>query len=349
MSKTPFVPFVGAILVLLSTSCHGPSGPTPIPDVPTTPAVIHTAQSQTPVTPVPDQPADQEKIAVISPEGVVTIRETRNWTACVFDARILGNQPLLYQYPVSGVGSTPFQEPKECGNYTLQLDVQAGPVCPAFAEYGFDGFRAGRILGEINVTDCSPVCEDEEPVITYGEWSEWQDVIGVSTVEICTEDVKQIRHRARYEQTCENEPEVFLETEYRTIEREVECPSCQLEDTFLRTRFEGKCGERVQIDTWINNCTEEEYDLDPVPAPEDCPKPCEIPDEGYTLSWSGKGDPQTECQAFGDYDAIDDGTPAFFICKAGLDREVQYSYPTGETCSNGKDISHVTACVCSSE
>lgn len=85
----------------------------------------------------------------------------------------------------------------------------------------------------------------------------------------------------------------------------------------------------------------------PTPSPEPSPDPqCLLPEEGTVLSWKGAGDPQTECRNFGLYDAVDEGTPDFYLCKAGNDREVDYQEPTGPTCGNGKDVSHVTRCVC---
>jgi hypothetical protein len=91
----------------------------------------------------------------------------------------------------------------------------------------------------------------------------------------------------------------------------------------------------------------------PQPTPEPTPKPtpppppdpeCPLP-EVDVLTWQGKGNPETECAAFGRY-VPTDGPAAFYICKAGNDREVWLSEPTGETCRNGKGISHVTACSC---
>jgi len=74
------------------------------------------------------------------------------------------------------------------------------------------------------------------------------------------------------------------------------------------------------------------------------PPPCVIPPEGTTLSWSGAGDPDSECAAFGPYEATW-WNPDFYICKAGNDRIVEYS-PPGARCDNGKERSHTTKCEC---
>jgi len=81
----------------------------------------------------------------------------------------------------------------------------------------------------------------------------------------------------------------------------------------------------------------------------DCPNgECVIPPEGTTLSWSGPGNPDTECAAFNSYGGpYEAGTPAdFYLCKAGTDREVWYSFPDGDYCNNGKERSHSTECRC---
>jgi hypothetical protein len=126
------------------------------------------------------------------------------------------------------------------------------------------------------------------------------------------------------------------------------CP--QVEDVVLGCAPEKcyECRPWTQEVVYSNGCDQRSEKINGTERREtECPPPpppCELPAEGTTLSWSGKGDPQTECEAFGSYDA---GLPAdFWICKAGTDREVMYSYPEGSTCSNGKDISHVTTCVC---
>lgn len=141
-----------------------------------------------------------------------------------------------------------------------------------------------------------------------GEWSEWEDVVETFTVEVCTEEVLQTRQRTieYWSQICDQEP-VLIDT---------------------KTEREKRSVERE------------------VP----CPEKCVLPEEGTTLSWNGEGNPEAECDAFETFTGEDYivGTPppGFYICKAGEDREVMYSYPQGETCGNGKDISHVTSCVC---
>jgi len=78
---------------------------------------------------------------------------------------------------------------------------------------------------------------------------------------------------------------------------------------------------------------------------DECEEVCIAPEE-ITLSWEGPGDPATECAAFGDYVPAGDHNPLFWICKAGTDREAWLTFPDGDTCRNGKDVSHVRACVC---
>lgn len=85
----------------------------------------------------------------------------------------------------------------------------------------------------------------------------------------------------------------------------------------------------------------------PPPCQADCgpppPPPCDLPVVGTTISWTGPGDPQTECEAFG----LSAGSPPdSLICKAGNDRTIVPLDHSGPTCPNGKKASHFTPCVC---
>jgi hypothetical protein len=76
---------------------------------------------------------------------------------------------------------------------------------------------------------------------------------------------------------------------------------------------------------------------------------CEVPAIGTTETFTGAGDPDSECEAFGNFRAADDEDPDFYICKAGNDRIVQTYDAQAEECSNGKEVSHWTGCVCKPE
>jgi hypothetical protein len=99
--------------------------------------------------------------------------------------------------------------------------------------------------------------------------------------------------------------------------------------------FKGRAGIEVFNDACVPP---------PPPPPPPPPQTCELPSV-EVLSWQGKGDPATECAAFGDYVPVE-ADPLFWICKAGNDREVWLTEPTGESCRNGKDISHTVPCGC---
>ncbi len=76
-------------------------------------------------------------------------------------------------------------------------------------------------------------------------------------------------------------------------------------------------------------------DCEPPPPP----SVCEQRDAG---PYPKQGNPRAECAFF-------DTTPGpagIYICKAGQEIFISSSPFTGPTCPNGKDLSHVTTCVC---
>ena len=144
------------------------------------------------------------------------------------------------------------------------------------------------------------------------------------------------------------------------VVRELVC-----EDEVFESPREDKCFVNCELTiTRTFSCGRVEMVTRPHRKPVDCPPVCEVetfgfnklngdecpvvclPPEEITISWVGAGDPETECAAFGDYVPAGDANPLFWICKAGNDREVWLTFPDGDTCRNGKDVSHVRACVC---
>ncbi len=349
---------IAFLLAIFGGCSSNITDPTPPREIPA-PAPAPELPEQVVARPEPAVEPDGEKVANVNRDGSVTIRPPgRAWTACVYNTA----QELQHLFRVFS-GTTPFDNGELCGTVTVQIDVQEGLVCPSSGYDEFDGFKAGRILTlaldpctEPTPPPCEPkveewrcrqlpqgapgptqprcalyretlTCENEtiaewgescecpntcpedtEPEIIYGPWSSWQDVPVVNNGEeepVCIEEFEVEQFRTR---------KVFEQL-------------CNLPLTFigLETEFRTIIRER-EVD-----CPEE-------------PK-CVIPAEGLTLSWSGPGDPHTECSAFGPYT---DGTPAdFWLCKAGSDRIVSYFDPSGdEVCPNGKELSHVTSCVC---
>lgn len=136
--------FAAALVVVLA-GCGGDRSITgPVPQGAEQSAPANSAATTWAVNAAP-VPEDEAKIVSISPDGVVTITKERTWTACVYTYKDFQLQSLSHSYTVKGPGTTPFKPGPICGAAEVQLDVQAGPVCPADPWAGpFDGFRAGR-------------------------------------------------------------------------------------------------------------------------------------------------------------------------------------------------------------
>lgn len=83
----------------------------------------------------------------------------------------------------------------------------------------------------------------------------------------------------------------------------------------------------------LENCPEPPCEVDCEPPPV-----CEVPFGPFPK----QGNPRAECGFFGAVPA----SPGFYICKAGQDMFASTSPFTGQTCPNGKDISHITTCGC---
>jgi hypothetical protein len=213
------------------------------------------------------------------------------------------------------------------------------------------------IIGDIVETKgCDCECIETGPSTECGEWNECHEhplggynhgvgsLSGDSQcyqekqcldVYVCKDDVE--REEARpCECECIEEGPYEGEAVWGGETLKGSCP-----ETFTASHGGERChelGERTI--TW--DC--KDPTTEPLCRPAECPDDCVIPDEGTTLSWSGKGDPDTECEAFGPYEATW-SNPDFYICKAGNDRIVEYS-PPGAKCDNGKDRSHTTKCRC---
>ena len=93
----------------------------------------------------------------------------------------------------------------------------------------------------------------------------------------------------------------------------------------------------------------------PEDPPEDPPEEprCEDVEEG---TYPKQGNPEAECSYFGNYVPShkeeswpwDQGNGDFYLCKAGQDLILRFdAFPRfGIKCPNGKEISHITTCVC---
>jgi hypothetical protein len=230
-------------------------------------------------------------------------------------------------------------------------------------------------LGHIFVDLVGP--EEKETVtevVTYGPWSECKAVATADSKEQCQRTrTKTVTVTKSY--VCK-EPVVEVKTSQESEPCECACvpewkelppvvtkgewSECKQEqdDKGIGVSCQPKCYQSRKVRTLIeeeNSCTKARRVKSDTTETEKRECPCKIdcvrPVEGKVLSWEGRGDPETECKAFeepglyGPYDD-DEVTPTWFICKSGNDREVMYTYPTGATCANGKDISHVTGCDC---
>jgi hypothetical protein len=294
--KVLIVAGVAALAIVSVIGCSSPTGPSPVPETTTVPLPAEQVETPAVVTPDPTGHTDVN----IGRTGTVNISSDETYTACLYDATVNHNQPLLLQYRVKpGKTVLPYTN-DTCFPETLQVDVIVGD-CPNPAQ-AFDDYRGG-LRFTLPAGKTGPECEEcveEEPTLVKtevieGEWN--RNPRASSTTEICFE--------------------------YRTI---TTIHTWQLCDT-----------------VWTTTETEQEQ------RPVDCDDACDsIPTEGTTLTWTGAGDPQTECRAFGSFNATE-GRADFFICKAGNDRIVDYPPLSVGTCDNGKDISHFTACVCVDE
>lgn len=153
---------------ILGAACGSPDRSTS-PTLPTAedtaPAVVASPGYTVNAAPVPED----EKIATISPTGAVTITKERVWTACVYTYKDFQFQSFSHSYTVTGPGTTPFQPGPLCGTVEIQLDVQAGTVCPADPFKGpFDGFRAGR--AGFSITNPCPTPTPPPPTPKCKPW-----------------------------------------------------------------------------------------------------------------------------------------------------------------------------------
>ena len=82
------------------------------------------------------------------------------------------------------------------------------------------------------------------------------------------------------------------------------------------------------------------------PVPVD---PCVPPNEQSFKRRKPIGNPRAECSFFGEYVPTDQNDADFYVTKCGLFYEVTHDPFVGGQCSNGKDVSHTTACVCGDE
>ena len=78
-----------------------------------------------------------------------------------------------------------------------------------------------------------------------------------------------------------------------------------------------------------------------VPPPPECRPP---PEQSFELN-RPLGNRRAECRFFGE-DFVPGSPGDFFVTKCGKFYEVTHEPFVGATCSNGKDVSHSTSCVC---
>lgn len=78
-----------------------------------------------------------------------------------------------------------------------------------------------------------------------------------------------------------------------------------------------------------------------VPPPPECRPP---PEQSFELN-RPLGNRRAECRFFGE-DFVPGSPGDFFVAKCGLFYEITHTPFVGATCSNGKDVSHSTSCVC---
>ncbi len=189
----------------------------------------------------------------------------------------------------------------------------------------------------------------EEPVIEVGPWSDCEPFVVFSTGDngagcqrtrtVTTIFCDEGRHVEVEMEPCEC---VCVETgphEGETVWGSIQEGSCP--ETFSALTGEKCHQDGTQTTTW--DCREPTESS--VCRPAECPNGCVIPEAGTTLSFHGPANCEAECEAFGDYECSDNGAD-FWICKAGNDRIAEHEFPDGDTCRNGKDVSHVRACVC---
>jgi len=209
----------------------------------------------------------------------------------------------------------------------------------------------------------NPECDEcrEEPVIEYGPWSDCDPLVVATTGDngpacqrtrtvttiFCDQGRRVVVEVEPCECECVEDPEpVSIERVFTPSGEWSECAATpnrpadckRFRSGILTITRTFSCG-RVEI-------TEREHRQSEAC---ECPSGCVIPEAGTTISFEGAGDCETECEAFGDYQCSDDETADFWICKAGTDRIAEHEFPDGDTCRNGKDVSHVRACVCEVE
>lgn len=241
----------------------------------------------------------------------------------------------------------------ECGS--LQADDCWGPG-------GFSG--CSFVIGDAfkSSKTCDGCVEDptERSATECGEWGECHEHPQASTgtpprecfrEQACLE-TKTIDYVCKPDETTTREFENVEECPCDCVEEgpyeggtvwadailEGSCP-----DTFAALTGGPKCHQDgTQTTTW--DCRDPTETS--VCRPVECPNGCVIPPEGTTLSWHGPANCEAECSAFGDQYQCSDNGADFWICKAGNDRIVEHSFPDGDNCRNGKEVSHVRACVC---
>ena len=300
---------VTALYVLFAfAGCRNDGLTSPSPTPEATPVLVETSVTPPPA-PASPEPTGHTDIK-IKPDGTIVISSESTYTACVYDDAVDWDQPLLTSYKVHQ-GSNPLLFTNEtCEPLKLQVDVLGTDTCPQKAG-PFEQYLGGlRILlpSSLSPEECVE-CEDTEPTLISTE------IIKEGKWSECEPLIPTRPSTSTVVSQCFRSRDITYELTYQL------CDTLWTETVTRPVREECAC---------------------------ECEEECVLPEEGLTLSWRGAGDPQTECRAFGEYNAVRTGAD-FYICKAGTDREVMYSPPTGETCSNGKDISHITKCACPPE
>jgi len=139
---------LGALLI--TQSCQKDS-PTTVPDPAAEPTIApgQGIVSVTPVTPTaPTQPENttpDNTLVRIDEQGNVTLYAPREWTACVYKYTDYQNQTYSHKFSVKE-GFNPFIAGPFCGDFWIQVDVQAGTECPVDPWAGpFQGFKLSLI------------------------------------------------------------------------------------------------------------------------------------------------------------------------------------------------------------
>jgi hypothetical protein len=154
-------------------------------------------------------------------------------------------------------------------------------------------------------------------------------------------------YRSLAKQTLYWERQVVVVDDCKEFDIEVPCGRYQV-DVF--TRPSAPVPPTVDNTLLLGRIGKGDGCLPPPPPPSGCTHDCEPPPPPPVCEvpfgpHPKQGNPRAECGYFG---AVP-GPAGFYICKAGTEMFASTSPFTGDTCPNGKDISHITECECPDE